>query len=252
MHNHNAVVFAVSSICVLATACTLPGIAAPTATPLILPTPIVLPATAVPASPTALTIPTLALATGDPVPAGAQGIATRAVYSKQVISSAEFCADSQPTTLINTFKQSLQSSNGPLFASLISPVDGMQARLYRDGRVVTYDRTHAKFLFETTYSIDWGIAPGSGMLRSGPFHETILPDLLDVFNRDYTLGCNQLQVGGTTYQPVWPYNGVNFYSVYSPGTQANGNMDWHTWLLGMDYVNNKPYLSAIMQLKWEP
>jgi hypothetical protein len=29
-------------------------------------------------------------------------------------------------------------------------------------------------------------------------------------------------------------------------------MDWHTWLLGMHYVNGKPYLYAIMQFFWEP
>ena len=144
------------------------------------------------------------------------------------------------------------SPNGELLASLISPVKGMEARLYRDGRIVTYDRTHAKFLFESTYSVDWGLAPGSGMMTSGAFHDTILPDLKDVFSKSYTLKCNEVQVGGTTYTASWPYTGVNFYSVHYPGTSANSNMDWHTWLLGMQYVNGKPYLSAIMQFKWEP
>ena len=64
--------------------------------------------------------------------------------------------------------------------------------------------------------------------------------------------CDQIQVGGTTYQATWPYTGINFDSLYYPGTQANGNLDWHTWLLGMHYVNGKPYLYAIMQFQWEP
>jgi hypothetical protein len=189
---------------------------------------------------------------GSPAPGTTQAAVPQGGFSKQVVPAAQFCADSQPTALITSLEKAVQASNGAQLAALISPVGGMQARLYRGGRIVTYDRTHAKFLFESTYSVDWGIAPGSGMMTSGAFHDTIVPDLLDVFRRDYTLSCNQIQVGGTTYDAVWPYGGTNFYSVYYPGTQANGNMDWHTWLIGMDYVNNKPYLSAIMQLKWEP
>ncbi len=29
-------------------------------------------------------------------------------------------------------------------------------------------------------------------------------------------------------------------------------MDWHTWLIGTDYLGSKPYLYAIMQFYWEP
>jgi hypothetical protein len=135
---------------------------------------------------------------------------------------------------------------------MVSPTHGMDARLYRDGRVVNYDQQHAKFLFESTFVVDWGAAPGSGLETTGSFHTLIVPSLLDVFNKNYTLTCNQIQVGGTTYQAVWPYPGTHFYSAYYPGGQGNGSLDWHTWLLGMHYVNGKPYLYAIMQFLWEP
>ena len=251
MHSREAAVLALGLICVLATACSLP-LVAPTPTPLILPSPVLLLPTAIPPTPTSLLIPTLSgTVSADPVPAGTQ-IVVPQIAPTQYVSPAEFCADAKPTALISSLQTALQSSNGAMFAALISPVHGMEARLYRDGRIVTYDQQHAKFLFDSTYSVDWGLAPGSGMMTSGAFHETILPDLLDVFNKSYTLSCNQVQVGGTTYTAVWPYTGVNYYSVYYPGTTANSSMDWHTWLLGMQYVNNKPYLYAIMQLKWEP
>jgi hypothetical protein len=32
-----------------------------------------------------------------------------------------------------------------------------------------------------------------------------------------------------------------FYSVFSR-TEANGNLDWHTWVIGIEYVDAKPYL----------
>jgi hypothetical protein len=174
------------------------------------------------------------------------------VISVTQIPSADFCADSQPKALIDNFKTASQTSNATLLASLVSPIHGMDTRLYRDGRVVNYDQQHAQFLFDSNFVVDWGAAPGSGLETKGSFHEIILPALLKVFNKDYMLDCNQVQIGGATYKAAWPYVGVNFYSVYFPGTPANGNLDWRTWLIGMEYVNGKPYLYAVMQFFWEP
>lgn len=128
----------------------------------------------------------------------------------------------------------------------------MEARLFRDGRVVNYDPEHAAALFESSYAVNWGLAPGSGLATTGSFRDLVLPDLLDVLAKDYVLTCNQIQVGGTTYAALWPYAGMDFYSAYFPGTDAYDGLDWHTWLLGMHYVGGKPYLYAIMQFKWEP
>ncbi len=165
---------------------------------------------------------------------------------------SDFCSDSRVTSLIDSFKSAVLTSNGPLLGTLVSPAHGMDARLLRNGRVVNYDPEHAKFLFVSTFSVDWGLAPASGLPTQGSFHDLIVPALTDVFSRAYRLTCDQIQVGGTTYQAAWPYTGIDFYSVYYPGTTANGNLDWHTWLLGLDYESSKPYLYAIMQFQWEP
>jgi hypothetical protein len=165
---------------------------------------------------------------------------------------SSFCADNQASVLIGSFRSAVLTSNGPLLSSLVSPAHGMDARLFRNGRVVNYDAEHAKFLFASNFVVDWGLAPGSGLDTRGSFHELLLPALADVFNRNYTLSCNRVQVGGTTYQATWPYPGVDFYSAYYPGTEANGNLDWHTWLLGVDHAGGKPYLYAIVQFLWEP
>jgi hypothetical protein len=164
---------------------------------------------------------------------------------------ASFCADTQPKTLIEKLKTALQNSDGELLASLVSPVHGMEVRYYRTGRTVVYDQSHAKFLFESEFQVNWGDAPGSGLPTIGPFHEVMIPAMMKVFGMDYTLACNQLQVGGTTYTAQWPYPGVNYYSLYFPGTAENGNMDWHTWVIGMEYVDGHPYIHSMMQFEWE-
>ena len=246
MHKIGVFILAISLISLLATGCSLPAYGAALATPtlLILPSLTPVPATNtpnIPATPTntAVAFPTFSLTTIPnqlaPQPA-----------------PANFCADGQATTLINNFKSALQTSNGSLLASLVSPNHGMEARYYRNGRIVNYDSVHAKFIFNSTFPVVWGTAPGSGLETKGSFHELFIPALLDVFNKNYTLTCDQIQVGGTTYQALWPYPGINFYSVFYPGSQGNGSLDWHTWVLGMDYINGNPHMYSIMQFKWEP
>jgi hypothetical protein len=44
---------------------------------------------------------------------------------------------------------------------------------------------------------------------------------------------------------------VNFYSLYKPGPAGNEN-SWRTLLVGVEYVQNHPYLFSVTQLQWEP
>lgn len=197
-----------------------------------------------------LATPVAATEGAAPSPASVAPVAT--AFTATQASTADFCSDRQVPALIDRLKTALVTSDGPLLASLVSPVHGMDTRLFRSGRIVNYDKEHARFLFESTYSLDWGPAPGSGMPTVGSFHGLIVPALLDVLNRPYTPGCNEVKAGGATYEASWPYSGINFYSLYFAGTPANANLDWQTLVLGMDYVGGKPYLYAIMRFQWEP
>ncbi len=161
------------------------------------------------------------------------------------------CTDPQVIALIDSFKKAVLNSDGVLLSSLVSPTRGMDVAFFRDGTVITYDQQHAKFLFETTFQVDWGAQPGSGAEKKGSFHDVIVPELVKAFNQPYTLYCNELKYGGASYEVKWPYQG-DFYSVYFPGTETNGNMDWHTWVVGVENVNGKPYIYALMQFFWEP
>jgi hypothetical protein len=164
---------------------------------------------------------------------------------------ATICGDPQVTALIDSFKSAILTSDGPLLSSLVSPARGMDVAYFRDGTVITYQPEHAKFLFETTFEVDWGTEPGSGAMKRGSFHDVVLPELVRIFNQPYTLHCNELKHGGATYEPVWEYQS-EFYSIHFPGTPENGNMDWHTWVMGIEYVSGKPYVYALMQFFWEP
>jgi hypothetical protein len=213
-----------------------------------------LPSTPVPPTPTLLAFPTSTLFIASPTPAPLTPGAITPPAGTTLTAPANpssICNDPQVTALIDSFKSAVLKSDGPLLASLVSPTRGMDVAFFRDGTVITYDQQHAKFLFETTYQVDWGAEPGSGAAKRGSFHDVVVPKLRESFNQPYELHCNELSHGGATYELKWPYQG-EFYSVYFPGTQANGNMDWHNWVMGIEYANGKPYVYALMQFFWEP
>ena len=201
------------------------------------------PATLAPATPTFIALPTstLLIGTQSPLTPGATSAA----------NPSTICNDPQVTALIDSFKSAILTSDGPLLSSLVSPSRGMDVAYFRDGTVITYQPEHAKFLFETTFVVDWGTEPGSGELKSGSFHDVIVPELVSIFNQPYTLHCNELKHGGATYEMIWEYES-EFYSIHFPGTQENGNLDWHTWVMGIEYVSGKPYVYALIQFFWEP
>lgn len=164
----------------------------------------------------------------------------------------DFCADIRGTQLINSFSNAISAKDGALLLSLVSPSTGMDVRFYRDGNVVNYDVQHAKFVFETTFQADWGLSYGSGEPTLGSFQDIILPSLQQVFTPNSLIVCSQLQTGGATYIPEWPYPGMNYYSVYFPGTEEFGGLNWETWAVGMENIAGKPYIAALAHYVWEP
>jgi len=171
-------------------------------------------------------------------------------FTPPPFASSNICADPQVTTLIKSLKSAILSTNGELLSSFVSP-NGMEVRYIRYGNPITYTPEQAKFLFETTFEANWGAQPGSGEDKVGSFHDVIVPDLVKIFNQPYVLYCNELKHGGATYELEWTYS-EGFYSIYFPGTETNGNLDWHTWVVGLEYVQDKPYIYAMMQFFWEP
>ena len=217
--------------------CSVPVDTAPPPTPLITATPQpILTSTINPTSTPVLSIPTESASTTTQTPN----------------SPTPFCDDPRGRDLIDSFRRAIESKDGALLASLVSPAVGMDVRFYRDGNIVNYDAKHAKFVFETTFQADWGLSFGSGEPTLGSFQEIILPSLQVVFTPTAELVCNQIKVGGATYQALWPYPGMNYYSVHFPGTDPYSGMDWQTWAVGMDIITGKPYLASLVHFVWEP
>jgi hypothetical protein len=234
----------------LLTSCSFSYSMAPTPTEPATPTSIFVPSET-PVSATQVQ-PTLPVETFTPVSVPPTATATTVANTSTTAPpvTGNICSDSQVTTLLNSLKTAILTKDGPLLSSLVSP-NGMEVRYFRDGTVVEYSPYQAQFLFETDFEVNWGTEPGSGAEKTGAFHDVVVPKLEEVLNTSYTLHCNELKYGGATYNVEWPYD-KDFYSIYYEGSDQYGFMDWHTWMAGIEYVNGKPYLYALMQFFWEP
>jgi hypothetical protein len=175
-------------------------------------------------------------------------------FLTEAITSSAFCSDTRATDLLNRLKTTMLNSDGDLFASLLSPVHGLDLRLWRYGTVVNYSPEEASWTFDSDYVVSWGPAPGSGEETRGTFRTQPLPKLLEVFGSNYSLHCNDaLDLATFTLVP-WPpdYTNINFYTLYKPGTDQYGGLDWRAWIAGIEYVQGQPTLFALIHFQWEP
>ncbi len=174
-------------------------------------------------------------------------------YLTEYVAPSAFCADTQVTTLLWTLGNALRTSDGELLSSLVSPAHGVDVYLWRNGKVINFDQTAFNWVFISTWEHNWGAAPGSGLNEVGSFHVVVLPRLLEVYNANFSQTCNDPGNAAVFSQEPWPqeYANVNFYNLHKPGTPGV-DLDWRTWLVGVEYVQGKPYLFALIHFQWEP
>ena len=107
----------------------------------------------------------------------------------------------------------------------------MDVANFRDGNVINYTPEQAKFLFETTFEVNWGTEPGSGAEKIGSFHDVIVPELVKAFNQPYTLHCNELKHGGATYEAGLAISGRFLFRIFP----RHGSQ----WLYGLAYLGGR-------------
>ena len=169
------------------------------------------------------------------------------------VTPSTFCGDMRVTQLLRDLETAVEATDGEAFMALVSPAHGMDVVYIRGGMVANYTPEEANWAFQSTYEVNWGLGAGSGEPVNGTFPEVILPALQDVFT-NITYACDEIVLGGTTYEVTWPveYTNINFYALHKPGSDSFGSLDWRTWLVGVEYVDGQPYLFALLNYQWEP
>jgi photosystem II stability/assembly factor-like uncharacterized protein/uncharacterized protein YgiM (DUF1202 family) len=171
-------------------------------------------------------------------------------YLTEYVTPDAFCADSRVLTLIEQLKGSMNQSNGDMFASLIGSKHGVAINFWRNVPAVNYTNGTAHNIFIDSTDYDWGSGPEAGPTGThGTFAQVVQPDMVDVFNSSYQLGCDNPSYAQMYLNP-WPHTNIHYYSITKPPT--SDVFDWKVWLVGFEYVDGIPYLYGTVHYVWEP
>ena len=173
-----------------------------------------------------------------------------ASYLTEYVSHDTFCSDTRIAPLIAKLKTSMNQSDGLMLSQLVSPNHGMNVHLWAYQPPVSYTPEKAVGAFVSTEIFNWGAGP-RGEPDYGTFKDIIQPKMLDVLNApNMETYCDSLDKVYPLYRP-WPYPGIRYYNLYRPGTPGV-DLDFRTWLIGIEYYQGEPYIYGMVNIVWEP
>ncbi|NMC11639.1 MAG: SH3 domain-containing protein [Chloroflexi bacterium] len=172
------------------------------------------------------------------------------------VSSMEFCSDQRVTQLVDKFMNAIRVRNGKEFAQLISPRRGLIIRHeWWNPEVNFREPEMLENIFNDSTTNNWGIENGSGQSINGSFKDVILPKIDDVQEGSIRL-CNSLEQGlasgGSAGFIRWPneYANFNYITIYRAAPEGD-ELNWRTWVIGIEYVHGSPYIAILVQYHWE-
>lgn len=169
------------------------------------------------------------------------------------ISQEEFCDDEDIEKLVDAASEALVDEDGEGLSQLVAEGRSLRIRRHWWNPEVIFSKEEVANLFDSEESYSWGIADGSGNPIEGSFSEVIQPLLERNLAAHTERGCDEILHGGTAGLVQLPpsYEGINYYSFYRPAGPDEFELDWGTWVMGVEIWQGQPYLSFLVHYEWE-
>ncbi len=168
------------------------------------------------------------------------------------IGRDRFCADPEVNELLDALQEAVANEDGELLRELVHPDRGLRLRVnwWNNEILVTGEDVEALFRAPEQYA--WGIEDGSGDEIRGSFSEIMMPRLERDLLGATTWTCDEGLFGGTAGSTVLPeeYEAVRFYSAHR-AAPADLELDWGTWLIGVERWEGRYYVSYLVHYRWE-
>lgn len=173
-------------------------------------------------------------------------------YLTEAVSPEAFCADRAVTELLEQFEAAVAGADGEALSEMVHPDRGIRLRLNWWNPEVIVAGEDVPALFSASEQYEWGIEDGSGEPIRGSFSEIVMPRLERDLLGATAWACDEGQFGGTAGTTVLPegYEAVNFYSAHRPAP-AEQELDWGTWLIGVERWEGRYYVSYLVHYRWE-
>ena len=172
-------------------------------------------------------------------------------YLTEAVDPETFCNAAAAQDVVERFSAALEDRDGAAMGRLVHPQRGLLVRLNWWNNEVHFDQAEVSSLFTAADKRDWGFEDGSGLPLEGPFEEIVVPLLDTDFAGSPQVHCNQLVAGASAglIQLPFEYEAVNYYTVHRPVT--DNELDWGSWVLGIEYWAGQPFLSYLVHYQWE-
>lgn len=163
-----------------------------------------------------------------------------------------FCADPEVAELLEKFQEAVAEEDGKLLRDLVHRDRGLRVRLNWWNEEILLAGEDIQTIFRAQKKYDWGTEEGSGEKIRGSFSEVAMPRLERDLLGATTWGCDQGIFGGTAGATVLPegYEAVRYYSAHR-AAPAEQELDWGTWLIGVERWEGQYYISYLVHYRWE-
>lgn len=164
----------------------------------------------------------------------------------------QFCADPEVNELLDALQEAIANEDGELLGELVHPDRGLRLRVTWWNNEILVTGKDIEALFRAPEQYDWGIEDGSGEEIRGSFGEIMLPRLERDLLGASEWACDEGQFGPTAGSTVLPegYEAVRFYSAHR-AAPADLELDWGTWLIGVERWEGRYYVSYLVHYRWE-
>lgn len=168
------------------------------------------------------------------------------------VSREVFCGDPAVTALLDQLRAAVAEEDGRLLEELVHPERGLRVRLNWWNPEVLIAGNDVRQLFRANKQWEWGTEDGSGRAIRGSFDEVVLPQLERDLLPASDLRCDEGVFGPTAGLTNLPegYEAVRFYSLHRPAP-AEQELDWGTWLVGIERWEGRYYVSYLVHYRWE-
>lgn len=173
-------------------------------------------------------------------------------FLTESVSREAFCADPAVVELISRFEEAVAEEDGKALRDLVHPDRGLRLRLNWWNEEVLVAGEDIQTLFRAQKKYDWGTNEGSGEKIRGSFSDVMLPFLERDLLGATEWACDEGLFGGTAGATVLPegYEAVRFFSAHrTPPVEQE--LDWGTWLIGVERWEGRYYISYLVHYRWE-
>ncbi len=173
-------------------------------------------------------------------------------FLTEAVDHETFCGDAAVDDLLGRLQKAVAEKDDDLLSELVHPERGLRLRLNWWNNEILVRGDEPAGLFDSTTAYDWGLEDGSGLPIRGSFRDVALPRLeQDLLGADEWT-CDEGRFGPTAGSTVLPegYEAVRFVSAHRTAP-IEMEMDWGTWLIGVERWQGRYYISYLVHYRWE-